>query len=96
MFDKLNNLMEMKKQAERIKKELDNTMVEVNAVNGIKIVVNGVQNFQSLEIDENLVSKGNKQRLEADLLYSVNEAIKKSQELATQKMKAVMPGFPRV
>jgi DNA-binding YbaB/EbfC family protein len=96
MFDKLNNLMEMKKQAERIKKELDNTMVEVNAVNGIKIVVNGVQNFQSLEIDENLVSKGNKQRLEADLLRCVNEAIKKSQELATQKMKAVMPGFPRV
>lgn len=76
MFDKMKDLMEMKKQADRIKKELDTTMVEVNAV------------------DEALLREGNKQQLEADLLHSVNAAIRKSQEIATQKMKAVMPGFP--
>ena len=93
MFDKMKNLMELKKQADLIKKELDHATAEVNTVDGIKIVVNGAQKFQSLEIDEALVREGNKQQLEADLLRSLNAAIKESQVLAAQKMKAVMPGF---
>jgi DNA-binding YbaB/EbfC family protein len=94
MFDKMKGLMEMKKQADRIKRELDASTVEVNEVQGVKIVVNGSQNFQSLEIDEALVNAGGKGRLEKDLLRSVNAAIRKSQGLAAQKMKAVMPGLP--
>jgi DNA-binding YbaB/EbfC family protein len=94
MFDKMKELMEMKKQADRIKRELDSSMVEINEVKGVKIVVNGSQNFQSLEIDETLVNGGDKGRLEKDLLRSVNAAIRQSQNLAAQKMKAVMPGFP--
>jgi len=94
MFNKMKELMEMKKQADRIKKELDASSVEVNEANGIRIVVNGSQNFQSLEIDEALVSGADKGRLEAALLRSVNAAIKKSQGLAAEKMKAVMPGLP--
>jgi len=93
MFDKIKNLVEMKKQADQLKKELDASHVEVNEVNGVKIVVNGAQYFQSLEISESLVSAGDKKQLEADLLRSMNAAIKKSQELAAQKMKAVMPGL---
>jgi len=94
MFDKMKELMEMKKQADRIKKELDSSLVEVNEVRGVKIVVTGSQNFKSLEIDESLIESGDKRRLEADLLRSVNAAIKKSQGVAAQKMKAVMPGLP--
>ncbi len=93
VFDKMKELMEMKKQADRIKKELDASTVEVNEVSGVKIVVSGSQDFRSLEIDEALVSAGDKRKLEADLLRSVNAAIKQSQNLAAQKMKAVMPGF---
>ena len=93
MFDKMKDLMEMKKQADRIKKELDASTVEVNEVRGVKIVVSGSQNFRSLEIDETLVNAGDKGKLEADLLRSVNAAIRQSQSLAAQKMKAVMPGF---
>jgi DNA-binding YbaB/EbfC family protein len=94
MFNQMKDLMEMKKQADRLKKELEAVTSEVNEVRGIKIVINGAQHFKSLEIDEGLVDAGNKKRLEADLLRSVNAAIKKSQGLAAQKMKAVMPGFP--
>ncbi len=94
MFDKMKDLMEMKKQADRIKKELDSSIVEVNEVSGVKVVVNGSQNFQSLEIDESLISAGDKNRLEANILRSINAAIKKSQSVAAQKMKAVMPGLP--
>ncbi|MCK5013556.1 MAG: YbaB/EbfC family nucleoid-associated protein [Candidatus Omnitrophica bacterium] len=93
MFDKMKELMEMKKQADRIKRELDASTVEVNEVDGVRIVVNGSQNFQSLEIDEALVNAGGKGRLEKDLLRSVNAAIRQSQNLAAQQMKAVMPGL---
>ncbi|MCK5178301.1 MAG: YbaB/EbfC family nucleoid-associated protein [Candidatus Omnitrophica bacterium] len=94
MFDKMKGLMEMKKQADRIKRELDASTVEVNEVAGVRIVVSGSQNFQSLEIDEALVNAGDKGKLEGDLLRSVNAAIRQSQSLAAQKMKAVMPGLP--
>ena len=94
MFDKMKELMEMKKQADRIKKELDASMVEINEVQGVKIVVNGSQNFQSLEIDNSLLNAGNKKKLENDLLRSVNAAIRQSQNLAAQKMRAAMPGLP--
>lgn len=94
MFDKMKELMEMKRQAERIKRELDSSLVEVNEVSGIRIVVSGSQTFKSLEIDDALIQSSNKKQLEANLLRGVNEAIKKSQNLAAQKMKAVMPGLP--
>lgn len=93
MFDKMKELMEMKKQADRIKRELDASTVEVNEVKGVKIVINGAQNFQSLELDEDLVNARDKKQLEQDLLRSVNAAIRESQDLAKQKMKAVMPGL---
>ncbi|HQP10090.1 MAG TPA: YbaB/EbfC family nucleoid-associated protein [Candidatus Omnitrophota bacterium] len=93
MFDKMKELMEMKKQADRIKKDLDAATVEVTEVSGVKIVISGSQHFRSLEIDEALVNAKDKRRLEMDLLRSVNAAIRQSQNLAAQKMKAVLPGF---
>ena len=41
MFDKMKEMMEMKKQAGDIKKQLDSESIEVTDVRGIKIVVNG-------------------------------------------------------
>jgi DNA-binding YbaB/EbfC family protein len=93
MFDKMKQLMEMKKQADRIKKELDSATVEANE-GGIKIIMTGSQTVQSVEIDDNLLKAENKNRVEKDLAKSLNSAIRKSQSLAAEKMKAVMPGFP--
>lgn len=94
MFDQMKQLMEMKKKADQIKRELDSSIVEVNEVTGIKITITGAQDFRSVEIDEGLLNTTNKQRFERDLLRSVNAAIKKSQNLAASKMKAVMPNLP--
>ena len=94
MFGKMKELMEMKRQADKIKKELDASMVEVSAVSGITLSISGSQNFSSLEIDEGLLTPGNKKKLEVDLVKSLNAAINKSQQMAAEKMKAVMPGFP--
>lgn len=93
MFDKMKQLMEMKKQADQIKRELDASDVESNEVSGIKIVINGSQQFRSVEIDQSLLGTENKAKLEQDLLRGLNDAIKKSQNLAAQKMKGVLPGL---
>ena len=94
MLDKMKQLMEMKRQADVIKRELDAVTVDVQDVRGIRITINGSQNFRSIEIDETLLSAANKARLQAELLRSLNAAIAKSQGVAAQKMKSVLPGFP--
>lgn len=94
MFDKMKQLMEMKKQADQLKRELDAQKVETNDVRGIKVVINGSQNFQSITIDEALINAGNKASLERDLLRSINAAIKASQLMAAKKMQEIMPGLP--
>ena len=97
MLDKIKQLMEVKKQADQLKRELDACQVEVTEARGIKIVITGSQNFQSIEIDESLLTAGSKRNLEHDLLRSVNAAIRKSQNLAAEKMKNMtgfnLPGF---
>lgn len=94
MFDKMKQLMEMKKQAEKIKKDLDASSVDVDDGKGVKITINGAQNIQSIEIADSLLNSGNKVKIENTILRSINIAISKSQEMAARKMKAVMPAFP--
>jgi DNA-binding protein YbaB len=92
MLDKVKQMMELKKQADQLKKELESIKIEVADVRGIKIVVNGAQIFQSIEIDESLLTPASKNRIQMDLLRSMNTAVKKSQQQAANKMKS-MPGF---
>jgi len=87
MIDKIKQLMEVKRQAEQIKRELENTTIQVSDISGIKIVINGAQKFQSVEIAESFLNAANKAKLESDLLKSLNAAITKSQNTAAQKMK---------
>lgn len=92
MFDKMKQLMEFKRQADQIKKELDAIMVESNEVAGIKVVITGSQEFRSIEVAENMLAPERKKEFERDLFRSMNAAMKKSQQAAAQKMSAVMPG----
>lgn len=92
MFDQVKKLMEMKKQADILKKELEATILEVQETRGIKVVINGAQIFQSIDIEEGLLNAGNKNRIQMDLLKNMNTAVKRSQQAAANKMKN-MPGF---
>ena len=92
MFDQVKKLMEMKKQADILKKELEATIIEVQETRGIKMVVNGAQIFQSIDIEESLLNAGNKNRIQMELLKNMNTAVKRSQQAAANKMKN-MPGF---
>ena len=92
MFDQVKKLMEMKKQADILKKELEATIIDVQETRGIKVVINGAQIFQSIDIEEGLLNASNKNRVQMDLLRSINTAVKRSQQAAANKMKN-MPGF---
>ncbi|MBN1794786.1 MAG: YbaB/EbfC family nucleoid-associated protein [Candidatus Omnitrophica bacterium] len=93
MFGQMKNLMEMKRQADMIKRELEKVTTESEEVKGIKIVINGVQSVQSMEIDPSHLNEHNKGQFERDLCRSVNAAIKKSQAVAARKMAGSLPGM---
>lgn len=92
MFDKVKEMMELKKKADQLKKELEATVIEVNEARGIKLVINGAQIVQSVDIDEGLLIPANKNRLQMDLLKSFNNGVKKSQQAAANKMRNI-PGL---
>ena len=92
MFDKVKELMELRKKADRLKKELEATIIEVNEARGIRMVINGAQIVQSIDIDEGMLAPTNKNRLQMDLLKSFNNGVKKSQQAAANKMKSI-PGL---
>ena len=92
MLDQAKKLWEMKKQADLLKKELEATIIELQESRGIKVVINGAQIFQSIEIEEGLLNAGNKNRIQMEMLKNLNTAIKRSQQAAANKMKN-MPGF---
>jgi len=92
MLDKVKQFMDFKKKADQLKKELEASVLEVNDVRGITVVINGAQSVQKIEIDEGLLTAANKNRIQMDLLRSINTAVKKSQQIAANKMKE-MPGL---
>ncbi len=97
MFDQMKQLMEMKRQADKIKKELDAEKIEVNDVRSVKILINGSQNVQSITVADELINPANKAKLESELTRAVNAAIRRSQEIAASKMKTMtglnLPGM---
>lgn len=93
MFDKMKELMEMKKQADKVKKELDKDLMTITDVRGVTIVINGSQIIQSLEIEEGFHQNSSRDRLQKDIMRAVNTAIGKSQKAAAKKMQGMMPGF---
>ncbi len=92
MFDKVKEMLELKKKADHLKKELEATIIEINEARGIKLTMNGAQIVQKIDIDEGLLTAANKNRIQMDLLKSFNNGVKKSQQAAAHKMRNI-PGL---
>jgi DNA-binding YbaB/EbfC family protein len=87
MFDKIKGLMEMRKKLEEIKKELDKTNFDIESPGGmVKITMNGSQEVQEVSLGAGPLD-GQKDKLQRDIKDTLNRAIKRSQEIAAQKMK---------
>ncbi len=87
MFDKIKDLYSLQKQAKQIKKELKNIHIEAE-VDGIIVIIDGEQEVVKITIPEEM--GGNAKKLEDSLLKAFNKALKKSQQIAAEKMKDVM------
>ena len=86
MFNPLGQLGELKKmrdQAMKIQKELQGELVNVEK-NGVEIERTGDQKIQEIKTNG---------RSDDDIREAVNEAIKKSQEVAARKLASMQGGL---
>jgi len=97
MFDKMKGLFEMQKKMQEVKRALDQTNFDLQSSDGlVKITMNGAQEIKEVVIKDGL-GESEKSRLAGVLKDIFNRAIKRSQEVAAQKMKEVtgfnLPGL---
>jgi DNA-binding protein YbaB len=90
MFDKAKNLYQLQRQAKQIKKELKNIHIEAE-VEGIVVVIDGEQEVVSVTVSEEALT--NSKKMQDNLVKAFNKAVKKSQQIAAEKMKGVMGGL---
>jgi len=90
MFDKIKDMYGFQKQAKQIKKELANTHIEAED-GAVIVVINGEQEVISVTI--NPESAQDLPKVSRDLVTAFNKAIKKSQQIAAEKMKGIMGGM---
>ena len=79
----LGDLKAMRDQAMAIQKQLQGELIEV-VKNNIRIVITGDQKVQSIKRNE---------EEDAQMVEAVNEAIKKSQEVAAKKLSEMSGGL---
>ena len=90
MFEKAKNLFKLQQEARHVKKELNHIHIEAD-VDGVIVVVNAEQEVISVTIPEG--AHVNQKKLEENLVKAFNKALKKSQQIAAEKMKGVMGGL---
>ena len=82
--------MKLQQEAMKIKKELENTIIEAE-VNGLVISVNGEMKVDKVDFEtKDLIpglSDSQKKALEEAIAQAVNKGTKKAQEVAAEKMQ---------
>ncbi len=89
-FDKAKDLYNLQKQAKQVTEDLKKTHVEAES-DGVTVTVDGKQEVLSVKIAEGTVLEPKK--LENAFKDASNRALKKSQDIAAEKMKVVMNGM---
>ena len=82
-FSQLGDLKKMRDQAMQIQKELQAEEVSVDK-NGVQIVITGDQKIKEIKVN---------QRSDDDVKEAINEAVKKSQEVAARKLASMQGGL---
>ena len=90
-FSKAGELMKMQQEAMKVKKELENTLIEAE-VDGLVITVNGEMKVEKVEFEDTKII-WDKVALEKAIMEAINKWMKKAQEVAAEKMQWVMKGM---
>jgi DNA-binding protein YbaB len=92
-FSQAQEMLKLQQEAMKIKKELENTLIEAE-VGGLVITVNGEMKVEKVEFETAelipWLSDAQKDALQKAIMESINKGMKKSQEVATEKMQWVM------
>ncbi len=90
----MRQMKELQAKMAKAQEELGNTQVEASAGGGaVTVVVDGHQNVRSVKIAPDAVDPEDVSLLEDLVLAAVNEAIKKSQEMAQESLGALTGGL---
>jgi len=97
MFDKMKQLMDMQRKMQDVKRQLESAAFDVLSSDGlIKITMNGAQEVKDVMIQADL-KVTDKAILEKAARDAYNKAIKRSHDLAAEKMRGVtglnLPGL---
>jgi len=88
MFGKMQQMREMQKQAQELKKQMETEIIEYEK-DGIKIVMNGAQELQSISFDNDF-DFGDREKVGEQLKNALNKATKESQKTVAKKMRGMM------
>lgn len=83
MFDQLKDIKKMRDEAMKIQRELQGEEVTVNK-NGVDITITGDQKIKDIRTNG---------KSDNDIKEAVNEAVKKSQEVAAKKLQSMGGGL---
>ena len=90
----MRQIQELQARMMKAQEELGKATVEVTAGGGaIKIVINGHQQFQSIQISPEVVNPEEVDFLQDLVLAACNEAVQKSQEMTAQSMSKLTGGL---
>jgi DNA-binding YbaB/EbfC family protein len=92
------NIQQMMKQAqqmqERLQKQMAEMRVEATAGGGmVTVVINGLKQIQSLEIDPEVVSKDDVEMLQDLILAAINDAQRKAEDELNRSVGGMMGGM---
>ena len=82
-FQQIGDIKKMRDQAMQIQRQLEAELITIQK-NGVDVTITGNQKIQ------NLKSNG---RRDEDIREAVNEAVKKSQEVAAKKLSSMSGGL---
>lgn len=100
MQPNMKMLQQMQNRLVKMQEELEETTVEGTAGGGaVRVEVNGLRAVKSVKIDPEAIDPSDIEILEDMVLTAINEAMKKAEDLAAQKMGAItggmkLPGMP--
>jgi DNA-binding protein YbaB len=83
MFDQLKDLKKMRDEAMKIQRQLQAEVVNVSK-NGVDITITGDQKIREIKTNG---------KSDNDIKEAVNEAVKKSQEVAAKKLQSMGGGL---
>ncbi len=98
MSKQLGNIMrqarKMQERLAEVQKELAAKTCEASSGGGmVTAVVNGSQEVVSIKIDPSVVDPGDVEMLEDLIVAAVNEACKRSRQMATEEMARITSGL---